>query len=76
MQQLFIQFAVSTVLVLTCVAVHGLGLFSLAGRVMRSEAALERLRHIRPLSPRSSIFTLSTVLAMFMLHGIEIWPSR
>ncbi|MFO1254820.1 MAG: ion channel [Sphingomonadaceae bacterium] len=72
MQQLFIQFAVSTVLVLTCVAVHGLGLFSLS-RVMRSEAALERLRHIRPLSPRGGLFTLSTVLAMFMLHGIEIW---
>ncbi|MCC6926589.1 ion channel [Novosphingobium sp.] len=72
MANLFAQFAVSTVMVLVCVAIHGLGLFSLS-RVMRTEAALERLRHIRPLSPRGAGFTLVIVLAMFMLHGLEIW---
>lgn len=66
------QFALSTFMVLLCVAVHGLGLFNLS-RVMRSEAALERLRHIRPLSPRGAGFTLGIVLAMFALHGLEIW---
>jgi len=72
MQPLLLQFTVSTALVLLCVTVHGLGLFSLS-RIMRSEAALERLQHIRALSPRGALFTLSIVLAMFMLHGLEIW---
>jgi hypothetical protein len=72
MQQMLTQFAVSTLMVLLCVAIHGLGLFNLS-RVMRSETALERLRHIRALSPRGAGFTLTIVLAMFMLHGLEIW---
>ncbi len=72
MQQLFLQFAVSTLMVLLCVAIHGLGLFNLS-RVMRTETALERLRHIQPLSQRGALFTLTIVLAMFMLHGLEIW---
>lgn len=72
MQQLFTQFAVSTLMVLLCVTIHGLGLFNLS-RVLRTEAAIERLRHIRPLSRRGAGFTLLIVLAMFMLHGIEIW---
>ncbi|MEQ1497746.1 MAG: ion channel [Novosphingobium sp.] len=72
MNQLFAQFAVSTLMVLLCVAIHGLGLFSLS-RVLRTEAAIERLRHIRALSPRGAGFTLLIVLAMFMLHGFEIW---
>jgi len=72
MHQLLIQFAVSTLMVLLCVTIHGLGLFNLS-RVMRSEAAVERLRHIRALSRRGALFTLTIVLAMFMLHGLEIW---
>lgn len=72
MSQLFAQFAVATLLVLLCVAIHGFGLFSLS-LAMRSEAAIERLQHIRPLSPRGTLFTLSIVLATFSLHGLEIW---
>lgn len=69
---MFVQFAVATVMVVICVAIHGIGLFSLS-HALRSEAATERLRHIAPLSPRGAIFTLGVVLAMFMLHGLEIW---
>jgi hypothetical protein len=72
MAQLLAQFAVASVMVLACVVIHGVGLFSL-GRALRSEAAAERLRHIDPLSPRGAAFTLSIVLAMLTLHGIEIW---
>lgn len=72
MSQLFLQFVISTLLVLLCAVTHGLTLFSL-NRVMRGEAALERIRHIRPLSPRSAVFTLSIVLTMFALHGQKIW---
>ena len=38
-----------------------------------TSAKLERIRHIRPLSPRSAVFTLSIVLTMFALHGQKIW---
>lgn len=56
--QLFLQFAVSTVMVVVCVVIHGIGLFSL-NTALRGEATIERLRHIRPLSPRGGLFTLS-----------------
>lgn len=69
---LFLQFAVSTLMVVICVVLHGLGLFSLSA-ALRSETTIERLRRIDPLSLRGSIFTLSIVLAMIALHGIEIW---
>jgi Ion channel len=66
------QFAVSTAMLIVCVFIHGAGLFSLS-RALRSEAAAERLRHIDPLSLRGALFTLSIVLALFILHGVEIW---
>jgi Ion channel len=70
--QLVAQFAVSALMVVLCVAIHGLGLFSLS-RALRSELAVERLKRIAPLSPRGALFTLAIVLAMFALHGFEIW---
>lgn len=71
-QTMLIEFAVATAMVLVCVVIHGIGLFSLS-RALRGEAAAERLRRIDPLSRRGAAFTLGAVLAMFMLHGIEIW---
>jgi hypothetical protein len=59
-------------MVLLCVAIHGLGLFSLS-RALRTELAVERIQKIAPLSPRGAVFTLGIVLAMLALHGIEIW---
>jgi hypothetical protein len=70
--QLLAQFAVASLMVLVCVVVHGFGLFNLS-RALRSEAALERLEHINPLSRRGTVFTLGAVIAMLALHGIEIW---
>lgn len=72
MHHLATEFLISTVMVVLCVAIHGIGLFSL-NRAVRTEAALERLRHIDPLSPRGAVFTLVTVIAMLALHGVEIW---
>jgi hypothetical protein len=69
---LFLQFAVATVMLVACVVFHGIGLASL-NKAMRSEASLERLRDIDPLSPRGALFTLTIVLALIVLHGIEIW---
>ncbi|WP_254049900.1 ion channel [Novosphingobium sp. TH158] len=72
MSQLATQFLVSTLLVVLCVAIHGIGLFSLS-RALRTESSLERLQNIDALSPRGAIFTLTTVVAMLALHGVEIW---
>jgi Ion channel len=72
MPQLLAQFAVAALMVLLCVVVHGVGLFSLS-RALRSETALERLQHIDPLSRRGAGFTLGAVIAMLALHGAEIW---
>lgn len=69
---LLVQFAVASAMLVACVVFHGLGLASL-NKAMRSEASIERLRKIEPLSPRGAAFTLLIVLAIIVLHGIEIW---
>lgn len=69
---LLTEFAVSSVMVVLCVAIHGVGLFSLS-RAMRTEIAIERLQHIDPLSRRGAAFTLAMVVAIITLHGAEIW---
>lgn len=72
MPGLWDEFLVASLLVVLCVAIHGLGLFSLTA-ALRSEAGTERLRHITALSPRGFAFTLAMVVAILALHGIEIW---
>ena len=69
---MLIQFAVSTAMLVLCVFVHGAGLFSLS-RAIRSERSIERMQHVAPLSLHGGVFTLLIVLAIFVLHGIEIW---
>lgn len=69
---LLVQFIVSTLLVVACVGIHGAGLFGLSG-LLRTEAAIERINRITPLSPRGAVFTLTIVLAIIALHGLEIW---
>ena len=69
---LFTQFVVSMAMLIVCVGIHGIGLFSL-NRALRSEASLERLRKVDPLSRHGAFFTLSIVLALVALHGFEIW---
>jgi hypothetical protein len=59
-------------MVLATVTLHGGGL-AVLGRFLRLEARQERDAHLPDLSPRSLIFTLLLVLALFVLHGLEIW---
>ena len=66
------QFLVSAVRVIVCVVIHGSGLFALAS-ALRTEAAVERLKRVNALSPRGVAFTLAIVVAMLILHGLEIW---
>ena len=71
-ESLLTQFAVASAMLVGCVLFHGIGLASLS-KALRSEASLERMRHIEPLSPRGALFTLMIVLAIIVLHGLEIW---
>lgn len=66
------QLAVATVMVLLTVVFHGGGLAILA-RMLRMEVREEAAHHVPPLSPRTLTFTLLLVLALFVLHGVEIW---
>lgn len=66
------QLSVSTVMVFATVIFHGFGL-ALLGRALRGEAQVERMHHIPALSLRTVFFTLCLVVAIFVLHGIEIW---
>ena len=70
--ELVTTFALSTLMALLCVIIHGIGLFSL-NRALRTEANEERMRRITALSLRGGVFTLGIVVALFALHGIEIW---
>jgi hypothetical protein len=71
-KQVILEFAVSTLLVLACVIIHGVGLFSL-NKALRSEASIERMRRLDPLSLRGVLFTFAIVLLLIALHSIEIW---
>ena len=69
---LFHQFGMAALLLLLCVALHGFGLFRLQ-HALRGEAYVERVERTAPLSLRGTFFTLSIVLLLVVLHGIEIW---
>lgn len=66
------QFGVATIMVLLTVAIHGMGLFAM-GRALRIEREFETRFQVDLASPRGLAFTLALVLAIFVLHGIEIW---
>ena len=72
LSQLLLQLLISTGRVIVTVAIHGLGLALLA-RGVSGERHAEEVHHLPPLSLRGAVFTLITVLALFLLHGIEIW---
>jgi hypothetical protein len=64
--------AVSTAMVLITVALHGIAL-SWLGRLLKVEYIEEARHHVGPLSLRALAFTQAVVLALFALHGLEIW---
>jgi hypothetical protein len=55
-----------------CVVIHGVGLFTLR-QLMHGEQAEEKIKRMRPLSLRGTLFTLLVVFALISLHFFEIW---
>lgn len=69
---LLAKFAISVAMLMICVAIHGVGLFSL-DKALRIEATEERQSRISPISARGVVFTFMIVLGLIGLHGLEIW---
>ena len=67
-----IQLAIGGAMIALCVLIHGFALFGL-NRIMRSEAATEHLKRLEALSFRGTLFTLCVVLALVLVHFVEIW---
>lgn len=59
-------------MVLITAVIHGVGL-AILGRMLIGEVHMERVHHVPGLSLRTTAFTLALVLALFVLHGMEIW---
>lgn len=69
---MYLQLLVSTIMVLVTVAFHGAGLTVLR-RLLRDEALEERVEHVPELSMRTLAVTLTLVIGLFVMHGMEIW---
>lgn len=66
------ELSLATVMVVTTVIFHAVGLYTVA-RVLRLEEREEAIEHIHPMSVRGFSVTLAVILALIALHGMEIW---
>ena len=66
------QLAISAGMIALCVLIHGIALFTLT-HAMRTKAAKERFHKLQPLSLQGTLFTLGVVLALVLVHFVEIW---
>ena len=67
---MLIQLALATVMVVVTILIHGAGITALA-RGLRIEAGVAEAHHHFSLKRAAAILVI--VLALFTLHGIEIW---
>ena len=66
-----VQLAVGAGMLVLCVLVHGIGLFTLS-RVLGSDIE-RRFQDVQPLSFRGTGFTLIVVASIILIHFIEVW---
>jgi hypothetical protein len=64
------QLLLATLMVVITVLIHGAGIAWLARMLRFDPSSVEDHHHF---SPRHAFLSLSIVLALFSLHGIEIW---
>jgi hypothetical protein len=67
-----IELIVATMMVILTVFIHTVGLL-LLGRLTRYEAREEEKLFIQPYSPAGVLLTMTVVIGLFVLHGLEIW---
>ena len=70
-----VELLTATVMVLTTVGLHAVGLLTLGRVLAAGDARAGRGQAVRlnPLSPRGAAYTVTVVLGLFILHGVEIW---
>ena len=66
------ELSLATAMVILTVILHAAGLYTVA-RLLRLEEREEAVEHIHPVSTGGIGVTLSVILALSALHGIEIW---
>lgn len=67
---MLLQLAVSTIMVVVTVLIHGFGITALT-RMLRVDPTVHENHHYA--TPRNAPLVLAIVLALVTLHGIEIW---
>ncbi len=70
--EMLTELAVSIVMVVMTVLIHAAGIYAMT-RFLKLEAREEAEKHVSPFSSRGVAVTLTIVLGLFALHGIEIW---
>ena len=70
--QLGVELVASSVLGASCVIIHGLGLASIT-RFIRPSDDPRRVTHMPPVTFHGIAVTIAIVLALFIIHGVEIW---
>lgn len=69
---MLVELALSTVMVLLTVVLHGAGLLALGRLLEMRERSKERAR-ISPVSIDGALVAVLATLGLLILHGIEIW---
>ena len=69
---MLIELAVSTVMVLVTVILHGAGLLILGRLLEMRDRSRERAR-ISPVSIEGAVVAVMATVGLLILHGIEIW---
>jgi hypothetical protein len=69
---MFAELALATLMVTLTVGIHAVGLYAVS-RFLRLEEREEASEPVHALSPRGIAATISVILALFALHGAEIW---
>lgn len=69
---MLVELALSTVMVLITVIVHGAGLLTL-GRLLEMRERSRGHARISPVSIEGAVVAVLATLGLLILHGIEIW---
>lgn len=73
---MMLELTVATGMVLLTVGAHAVGLLGL-GRILAALETHESRRsapvQLNPLSRRGAVYTMTLVMGLFVIHGLEIW---
>lgn len=68
-----LELLIATVMVLLTVGIHAIGLILLGHMIEMADHRPDGTVRVSPLNPRGAWLTISLVLGLFFIHGLEIW---